>query len=402
MKEIPYLQVILSIYDIYISTKEFKDPKDAEKQKLQLLENIKKDILKIITPENYSKLHEEINQVLRHYFLFYANHEEYYIEGLKFFSLFSEITKQESFNSIKAFVFYFAYQSKYYSSKIIKELLEQNLIMSQIYDHRTYLDFCMYCFYRGMYFLENKDFYMTCYYYCAAVESGLKGYNNDKLLNGFSCQMIRSLCFLRYLTKFDVKSKLFKESRYHSFDDSLMIDHQDISLCLNFIRKENFDYNTFKAFVKEDEENIKKCSLLGLKNLAEEEIIFNIIKDNLKIYKKIKLLKLEQLTQLRYNDIKKVLKKKVLIGEINIKYDESEDIIEIFDIDPGLKERVEKTKALYQKIIEGNKNLFTDLKIRKMNKIAEKDNNMIINIAGAGNYILSGDMDDVHMEEEDD
>lgn len=52
----------------------------------------------------------------------------------------------------------------------------------------------------------------------------------------------------------------------------------------------------------------------------------------------------------------------MLEGEINIKYDESEDIIEIYDIDPGLKERVKKSTDLYQKIMEGNKNMFIDLK----------------------------------------
>ena len=189
-----------------------------------------------------------------------------------------------------------------------------------------------------------------------------------------------------------------------AFDDSMFIDHQDFALCLNYIKKDTDDYNTFRQFIKENEENIKNCSLLGLKNLAEEEIIFKIIKDNLKVYKRIKLPKLSSATQLDYNDIKKVLKKKVLQGEINIKYDESEEIIEIFDLDPGLKERVEKTKNLYQKIIEGSKNMFTDLKMRKLNKIAEKEAKMIINMPGgqAVPFEIGGDIDDAPMEEDDD
>ena len=52
-------------------------------------------------------------------------------------------------------------------------------------------------------------------------------------------------------------------------------------------------------------------------------------------------------------------------GEINIKYDESEDIIETFDVDPGIKERVKKTSELFEKIIDGNKNMFVSLKIKK-------------------------------------
>ena len=69
----------------------------------------------------------------------------------------------------------------------------------------------------------------------------------------------------------------------------------------------------------------------------------------------------EENNKLEVNDIMKILKKKVLEGEINIKYDESEDIIEIYDIDPGLKERVKKSTDLYQKIMEGNKNNRTSI-----------------------------------------
>ena len=75
--------------------------------------------------------------------------------------------------------------------------------------------------------------------------------------------------------------------------------------------------------------------------------------------------KIAQMKQLEVKDIMRVLKKKVLEGEINIKYDESEDIIETFDVDPGIKERVKKTSELFEKIIDGNKNMFVSLKIKK-------------------------------------
>ena len=57
-------------------------------------------------------------------------------------------------------------------------------------------------------------------------------------------------------------------------------------------------------------------------------------------------------------------------GEINIKYDEASDEVEVFDVDPGLKERVQKTKELYKKIIEGNKNLFMTLRDRKIEEMS--------------------------------
>ena len=39
--------------------------------------------------------------------------------------------------------------------------------------------------------------------------------------------------------------------------------------------------------------------------------------------------------------------------------------MEVFNVDPGLKERVQKTKDLYNKIIEANKNLFLTIKDKK-------------------------------------
>ena len=58
-------------------------------------------------------------------------------------------------------------------------------------------------------------------------------------------------------------------------------------------------------------------------------------------------------------------------GEINIKYDEATDILEVFDLDPGLKEKVQKTKELYKNIIEANKNLFIHLREKKMKELSE-------------------------------
>ena len=53
-----------------------------------------------------------------------------------------------------------------------------------------------------------------------------------------------------------------------------------------------------------------------------------------------------------------------------LKYDEVTDEIEVFDVDPGLKERVQKTKELYNKIIEANKNLFITLRDRRIDEMS--------------------------------
>lgn len=349
---------------------------------------------------------EEINIVsghlLREFFTFFANNEIYYGDAINFFSLFSQKIKQQRFHPIKAFLFYFAYQTKNYSSPLVKELLGQNILSALIIDNKTYLDFCLYCFYRGIYSLEQKDYYMTTYYYCSAIESGFKKNMNDiKFINGFTSQMLRSLCFLRYLTNFNIKSALNKDNRFNKVDNINLIDHQDIAFCFEFLNKDKNDLKIFNEFVKEEQENIIKCSLQGLYTAAREELIIKIIKDMLKMYKKIKMTKIAEKQKLEVNEIMKVLKKKVLEGEINIKYDEAEDIIEVFDVDPGLKEKVKKTNDLYQKIIEGNKNMFMELKTKKMDqmsgKLSDRDPAQLIMYEG---YDL--EIPDERMMEEDD
>ena len=126
-----------------------------------------------------------------------------------------------------------------------------------------------------------------------------------------------------------------------------------------------------------------------------------MIKEKLKIYKRTTIAKLSTLTQLDYDVIMRILKKKVLEGEINIKYDESQDIIEVYDTDPGLKEKVEKTKQLYEKIIEGNKNLFIDKKNQKLDALSGKEKGKEIDIIDMDIENQGYDPRFARMEEED-
>jgi len=292
------------------------------------------------------------------------------VEGLKFFSLFPDIIKLQKFNSLKAFLFYFAYQTKRYNFPQVKELLSQELLNANIVDPKIYSEFCMFCFYKGLYYIEHRNFFMATYLYSVAVSMGLRGNFEDcKILNCFSNQMIRSLCFLKSLSDFEIKSILIRENRMHYGEPDSKIKHEDINECLNYILYDSNDYQQFTNFLKRNKEFCNNYKLNGLKNEAEETLIFKKIKETLYLYKKIKLTKLCQRTQIDFNDLMKVLKKKVLAGEINTKYDEGTDVLEVFDVDPGLKEKVEKTKELYRNIIDANKNLFINLRDRKFDEM---------------------------------
>ena len=217
----------------------------------------------------------------------------------------------------------------------------------------------------------NIEIFYATYLYCIAIGMGLKGNFEDcKILNCFSIQMIRSLCFLKSLSDFEIKPILIRENRMYYGEQESKIKHEDINDCLNYILYDNNDYKSFTNFLKRNKDFCNNYKLNGLKDEAEETLIFKKAKETLYLYKKIKLTKLCQKTQIEFNDLMKVLKKKVMAGEINAKYDEGTDILEISDVDPGLKERVEKTKALYRNIIEANKNLFINLRDRKIDEMS--------------------------------
>ena len=188
------------------------------------------------------------------------------------------------------------------------------------------------------------------------------------VFNEYTMQMIRALCFLKALTDFDITNYLFKEkSKFLHFEEK--IKYEDIDNCLAFLRKEKIDYDNFSNFIKMNKELYQDYKLIGLKNEAREMLILKKIKENLKFYKKIKLAKLAQKINIEFNLLIKIIKKKCISGELNVKYDEENDVLEVFDIDPGMKENVKKTQDLYKSIIEGNKNYFINLRDKKLNEL---------------------------------
>ena len=370
IKDLKLTLAALSCYDILLTLKEFKTPEE----KLVYYMQFKNQLNQLITLETYNKFPEETMDVLRHYFKFFAEFDGLLIEGLKFFSHFEEFIKVQKFNSIKAFVFYYAYQTKKFNFPEVKELLGQKLLNVYINDSKAYLDFCMYCFYKGLYYIEKRNYFMASYLYTVPVSMGLRGNFEDcKVLNNFSVQMIKSLCFLKPLSEFDIKGNLINERRMYGYNEILTIKYEDVNECLNYIINENNNIQNFNNFLKSNKEFANNNKLRGLKKEAEEALIFQKLKEILSLYKKIKMTKLVQKSQIDFNDLMKVAKKKVMAGEINIKYDENTDILEVFDVDPGLKERVEKSKELYKNIIDANKNVFINLKDRRIKELSREN-----------------------------
>ena len=71
----------LKVYTILIDLNE-KTFKERKEKKLEFLESFKQDLLQMITPDNYDNIDRAATALLRQFFEFYANNDEYLIEGL--------------------------------------------------------------------------------------------------------------------------------------------------------------------------------------------------------------------------------------------------------------------------------------------------------------------------------
>ena len=351
---------------------------EKEEEKQTFLISLKPILLELVNQEIVTKCKEQISSLFKNYFKFFASNDNLLVEGLKFFSLFEGCIKSLKFNSLKAFLFYFAFQTNRYSSPIVKELLNQQLLIAEITDTNVYLDFCMYCFYKGLYLLSKKNYVMTTYNFVIPVSLGFNTKDGNFILNNFNIQMLKYLCFLKFLTNFDIspyfmKEKIGRMEIQMSMSGEVRTGNRMLDIYLNYIKNQNKNYDIFVVFCKEVEEDIKNSKLSGIKKEAEEEIIFKSLKDHLSIYKRIKLSKLATLAKIDFPICLNILQKKVMEGKINIKYDEIEDIIEVFEIDQGTQESFENMKELYKELINANKNMFVCIKDRKNAKPDQKN-----------------------------
>lgn len=323
-------------------------------------------------------------EILREFFNFYSSNESYYERGLRFFEFFHDIIKNQNFNSAKAFLFFFAYQTKKYGSPAVKELLKQNLINVTIKSRDEYLDFCIYCFFKGLYHIEKKNYFMASYLYSTALYIGLNNQlENMILFNDFSLQMTRSLCFLRCLSDFNTNQFIFKRNidRFNIWEG---IQFKGIDEYIGFLKKDKIDLNSFYNFIK-GKDFYKNYKLIGLKNECYEMLLLKKIREILSLYKKIKLTKLAQLIQVEFKDLLKTIKKKCIEGELNVKYDEETDVLEVFSVDPGKLENVKRTQEIYKDVLEGNKNIFICSRDKKLQELVKQDillNNELSQLTG--------------------
>ena len=356
------------------------------KEKTSFFNLFKSDIPELFTNE-LMYTNSNCVEVLREFFELYSQTEGYE-RGLRFFESFLEIIKNQSFNSVKAFLFFFAYQTKKYGSPAVKELLKQELINVKIENRNEYLDFCMYCFFKGLYYIERKNYFMAAYLYSTALYIGINNpYENIIVFNDFSLQMVRALCFLKCLSDFNTSEFIFRNKDI--FNILSITKNQEIDELLAFLKRDKVDLFYFDNFIK-NKDFYKDYKLIGLKNECLEMLILKKLREILSLYKKIKLTKLVELIQVDFKDLLKTIKKKCIEGELNVKYDEETDVLEVFDVDPGKLENIRKTQEIYKEVLDGNKNIFISTRDKKLHEMLKQDilfNNDLSNLTSMINNI---------------
>jgi hypothetical protein len=356
------------------------------KEKTSFFNLFKSDIPELFTNE-LMYANSNCVEVLREFFELYSQTEGYE-RGLRFFESFLEIIKNQSFNSVKAFLFFFAYQTKKYGSPAVKELLKQELINVKIENRNEYLDFCMYCFFKGLYYIERKNYFMAAYLYSTALFIGINNpYENIIVFNDFSLQMVRALCFLKCLSDFNTSEFIFRNKNI--FNILSITKNQEIDELLAFLKRDKVDLFYFDNFIK-NKDFYKDYKLIGLKNECLEMLILKKLREILSLYKKIKLTKLVGLIQVDFKDLLKTIKKKCIEGELNVKYDEETDVLEVFDVDPGKLENIRKTQEIYKEVLDGNKNIFISTRDKKLHEMLKQDilfNNDLSNLTSMINNI---------------
>lgn len=311
------------------------------------------------------------NDLFRSIFKYFFD-KNLYKQGYDYFKQFTNFIKYPKFNSIQAFVLYFAARLQNYSDQIIQDLLRAFLVQGNINDYELYGDFCMFCFYKGTYFLEKRDYLLAAYIYLTSVNLAFS-IHETVLLNAFQTVMIKRLFFILGILE------------YNPFNEFIKVKHTylskeiDLYKYLKYMKDCKFNkIQEFSQIISDLSESIQKTDLKGLVDLCYKEVFLRNIKDILYNYKRIRGGVLADLIKKDLEEVLYVLKEKTMEGKISVKYDEVNDVIEVIDLDLGNEQFVERSKLLYQTLLDALKETHISLK-------KNKDRNTLIELMVAQN-----------------
>ena len=328
-------------------------------------QNLFKEFLNVgINLNNIEVYETNFNIYYPVYKFYFENFSKFkmYVDGKKFFlQLLTKFPNKLKFHPFQSYILFFSYLSKNYEK--IDDLLNQFIIITEHKDYSIALDFSMFAFYKGEILLNKEKFIHASlsFGYVINIQK-----NKENYIDLFQIESIKRICLLIQIlpNEFsDVFNKILERFK-------TLKGFKELNPYLTLTK------NQFENFILINKENLKKSNILGFSNVVLKEIRFKQIQNILRKYKRIKLSKLTSLCGIDYPTVKYILEYYVSKNKINVKFDEIDDIIEVFEAETkcSLEEIQEYYKYLNQISIElYNYDKMKIKEIKKINQLSEHE-----------------------------
>lgn len=334
------------------------------------LENSKKEqfdklipiIQKLITKESISESKDICNDIFREIFFVYSSVMNYK-DGYNFFKQFINYEPRSTFSVSRGYFLYFAYQMKDFSE--VDDILNSIVVEANCNSQLSSNDFSLYCLYKGLIHLAREEYVMSAFSFCCCLVNGKPGPVN--FINCMQIEAIKRLFFLVFLVDGEFTPLILSVfERYEILKSSSKFSPF-------FELKLSCGCDKFEEWINGKKTYLKSNELFGIAKKALWEVRFRAVESVLSKYKRIKLSKLATLLRIDFMKIKKVIEKNVAKNRINVKYDEVEDILEVFKCNMNNSQTFDELKKYYQYLVSASQDLFSyDMNINKKKKLSKE------------------------------
>ena len=321
----------------------------------------------LITKESIDALNDICNDIFRTYFMLFSNTMNYK-DGYNFFKLFINLEPRSTFSAARGYFLYFAYQMKDFSE--IDDIMNSIVVETNYKTQLASNDFSLYCLYKGLIHLAREEYVMAAFSFCCCLATGKSGRLN--FMDCMQIEAVKRLFFLVYLV----------DEEFTPLIISVLEKYELLKMSSKFSPffdlKKNSGCDKFENWINGKKTFLKSNGLFGIAKKALWETRFRTVKSTLMKYKRIKLAKLSNMVGIDFLKVKKVIEKNVAKNRINVKYDEVEDILEVFKCNMNNPQTFDELKKYYQYLVAASQDLFSydmtkNKSLKKMSKLSQDD-----------------------------
>ncbi|MCQ2817277.1 MAG: hypothetical protein MJ252_08435 [archaeon] len=311
--------------------------------KNQMANNLMTILTQYMCPELYLLAREDCDEIFQVIFEFLAKNKTY-LDGRNFFNSFQNMFKTTEYSPIKAYIFYFSYYSKNYSEidRILYNFAQHQFKITESAERRNYF---LFQYYKGLIHLHKKEFVFAAFSFLSLI--GCAKPVDFKFVDYIQLEGFKKLILIYPLL--DSSFKEFMRTQLKKLEQYKNISQFDkyYKLYEKLISSPKEGCLALTAFIVEQEKEIKTSANLGLANYSLMEARFQLIKGELKKYKRIFLNKFCNKINLAAELVKNILEIYSLRGCIDVKYDEETTIIEVISCDMDSEKKMEELKKCY-------------------------------------------------------